>query len=101
MAGRISIITHKIIWLLLLVQLFIYVFAGGLTIRAVWLNQILVALLFTTGLIMFFTIRKKLRVPGKLYLGIYPLYTGLLIISFVADRIFFIVCALPLWLLIL
>ena len=88
---------HKLALILLPFQLLLPLVTGGWSIRYALVSQILVGMLFLSGFWLFARIRKRMRALKRIYLWMYPAYTLLLLVAYIGDRIFFVICMMPLW----
>lgn len=91
---------HKVVVALMLLEVALLL-SFGLSYRSYEFDWLLVSMLLITGLVMFFTIRKRVNIWKRIYLFLYPIYISVLVIAFMMERILFIVLMIPLWLFIL
>jgi hypothetical protein len=90
---------HKLSLILSSLLLLLPVLSNGWSLRHAFVGQVLIALVFITGILLFATIRHEVNLLKRIYLWIYPAYPIILILAFFADRIMFVICMAPLWLL--
>jgi hypothetical protein len=96
MSDKFLVRAHKLILVLLLLQLLLPVITKGWSFRYSMVGQVSVVVHFLTGLVLFATIRNRVSRYKRAYLWTYPGYILLLFLAFVGDRIFFVICLTPL-----
>jgi hypothetical protein len=84
------ITAHLILLLLLLVDIFI------INLRGVWLDRILVVVFLLTASLTFALYRRTLRNWQKVYFGFFLIYPIAAAVTFLIDRIMFVIVASPL-----
>jgi hypothetical protein len=94
-SGKRLIYGHIVLLLLLLIDLFLIITFKS-SFRSVWVDRLIVIGFLVTGVVIFVRYRKWLRWWGKVYFGFFLMYPLVAALSFLIDRIFFVLLTGPL-----